>query len=472
MFCIYLINSSIAQNTDNFITEWQTDSYNDFIIFYLSTNGPIKYSWKTTDSDQIYTGEVSETVTNHLVAIENLPINKTIELSIEPTNLKHFKITNLTNRIYLTNLKQWGTATWNSFEDSFKGAENLQITATDIPNLSNVNSTESMFDSCESITQIPNIERWNTSTVTNMATMFAFATKFNQNLNNWDTSNVINMYGMFVDAYAFNGNISDWNTSKVTNMRQMFHVATSFNQDISKWDTSNVTNMMLMFSEAYAFNQNIGQWNTENVTEMSYMFYDASVFNQNIGNWNTNKVENMYWMFYYASAFNQNISNWDIRNVKYLDNMLDNSGMDCTNYSALLNAWATNPNTPNNITLGANGRTYGTNVVTDRDALLAKGWTITGDTAGNDACNINLSTNTFNKLQIQYYPNPVTDILNITHQNLIKKVEIYTVLGQKIEEQVVNQNQTQFNLAKYPQGIYIVKVHTNTANNSFKISKL
>ena len=43
-----------------------------------------------------------------------------------------------------------------------------------------------------------------------------------------------------VDKY---GEISNWDVSKVTNMDSMFAGATSFNQPLKNWNVSNVTNM-------------------------------------------------------------------------------------------------------------------------------------------------------------------------------------------------------------------------------------
>ncbi len=47
------------------------------------------------------------------------------------------------------------------------------------------------------------------------------------------------MSGMF-ERSVFNGDISNWNTSNVTNMAGMFAYANLFNQDLNNWDTSNV----------------------------------------------------------------------------------------------------------------------------------------------------------------------------------------------------------------------------------------
>jgi hypothetical protein len=119
------------------------------------------------------------------------------------------------------------------------------------------------------------------------------------------------------------------------------------------------------------------------------MFFQASAFNQNIGMWNTTAVTSMIQMFSGASAFNQNIGSWTLNPVVDLRFMLDNTGMDCNNYSATLLGWSANPSTPNGRTLGATGRQYGTNAVAARTNLTTtKGWTITGDTPSGAVCGL------------------------------------------------------------------------------------
>ncbi len=74
-------------------------------------------------------------------------------------------------------------------EDAFRGAENMQMSATDRPDL---------------------------SAVTSMGSMFSF-------------------------ARVFNGDISGWNVTNVTDMHFMFDGASAFDQDIGSWDVANVT---------------------------------------------------------------------------------------------------------------------------------------------------------------------------------------------------------------------------------------
>ena len=55
------------------------------------------------------------------------------------------------------------------------------------------------------------------------------------------TSGITNMASLFSSNTTFNQDISKWDTSSVTNMNSMFD-SSRFNQDISSWDASNVTN--------------------------------------------------------------------------------------------------------------------------------------------------------------------------------------------------------------------------------------
>ena len=180
-------------------------------------------------------------------------------------------------------------------------------------NVENVTTMNAMFYVAQKFNS--DISGWNVSKVTDMSRMFLWAENFNQPIGNWNTSNVTNMASMFQSAKEFNQNLSGWDVSKVENMYAMFNWAEQFDGDISTWNTSEVTNMAGMFGNAKNFNQPIGNWNTSKVTTMASMFYYAHKFNQPIGNWNTSNVTNMYSTFHWATVFNQPIGNWNTSKV-------------------------------------------------------------------------------------------------------------------------------------------------------------
>ena len=124
-------------------------------------------------------------------------------------------------------------------------------------------------------------------------------------------SNITNLNSVFKNArkLTYIGEVDKFNTSNVTDMSSMFAEASSFNQPIGNWDTSSVTNMDSMFDSAISFNQPIGNWDTSNVTNMGYMFADAISFNQPLDSWDISKVKNMRNMFEGATSFKYAVPN-------------------------------------------------------------------------------------------------------------------------------------------------------------------
>ena len=215
-------------------------------------------------------------------------------------------------------VEQWGNIAWESMNSTFYGASNLNLNATDTP----------------------------------------------------DLSNVTDMSSMFTGATAFNGDISNWNVSSVTDMSGMFSDAISFNRDISDWNVSNVKSMYAMFSEAIAFNQDISDWNVSMVSDMGGMFLNALAFNQDIGRWNVSMVNDMNFMFFAADAFNQDISGWNVSKVNNMFSMLDFSGLSTHHYEELLIAW-NELELQKGIALGAEGKQYRIRAQAAHDSLTS-----------------------------------------------------------------------------------------------------
>ncbi len=62
---------------------------------------------------------------------------------------------------------------------------------------------------------------------------------------------------------------------------------------------------------------------------------------------------------------------------------------------------------------------------------------------------------------ITLYPIPATTILNFQLENLIDKVEVFTLQGQKVLKDKTNE----MDVSNLSNGIYILKVHTNTGKD-------
>ncbi|WP_051155383.1 BspA family leucine-rich repeat surface protein, partial [Winogradskyella psychrotolerans] len=306
------------------------------------------------------------------------------------------------DRQKILSVDQWGTNKWTTMVNAFFGCANLNGNAIDAPDLNLVTDMSFMFS--EATVFNGNIDSWNVENVTDMKFMFAGATVFNQNIGSWKVGNVTTMNTMFTNATAFNQDIGNWNVANVIHMINMFNGATSFNQDIGSWTVSKVTDMSSMFNGATTFNQDIGSWDVSIVLEMASMFKEAIAFNQDISSWNVEKATYISSMFNGATAFNQDLSSWDVSEVIYMNsmftgatsfnqslaswgtkfntvvdlrNMLNNSGLDISNYDATLIGFDAGGITGRD--LGAIGLTYCT-AVPERASLVSKGWTITGDT--------------------------------------------------------------------------------------------
>lgn len=239
---------------------------------------------------------------------------------------------NTGDRLKLLEVQQWGDNPWTSMQGAFSGAANFNITATDVPNLSNLTTLHSMFLGAAALNA--DLSNWDVSNVTSMISMFNSASSFNQPLGNWDVSNVTDMNNMLRNT-PFNQDISDWDVGSVTNMYRMFQGASAFNQPIGDWDTSNVTTMQDMFQGATSFNQNINSWDVSNVTTMERMFGGATSFNQPLNNWDTSSLIVVQYVFQNASAFNQDISGWDVSGVTNMQGMFQNA----TSFNQDIGSW-------------------------------------------------------------------------------------------------------------------------------------
>ena len=185
----------------------------------------------------------------------------------------------------------WDTSKVTTMELMFRENTAFNQSFGPLWNTEKVTNMNSMFRKATSFNQ--DIGDWDTSKVTTMNQMFYQAREFNQYIGDWDTSKVENFYLFLGDARKFNngeaaglsGQPLNWNTSSATNMVSMFWYSLVFNQDLSSFDTSAVNNMQGMFTGAEVFNRDISMWDVSNVANMLEMFQDADAFNQDLSAW-------------------------------------------------------------------------------------------------------------------------------------------------------------------------------------------
>jgi len=291
------------------------------------------------------------------------------------------------NSAYPAGIGSWDTSSVTDMASMFAGAAgrsgapsafNQDIGNWDVSSVTNMNR---MFNITSAFNQ--DIGSWDVSSVTDMERMFDSASAFNQDIGSWDVSSVTDMAGLFQSASAFNQDIGSWDVSSVTDMERMFAIS-PFNQDIGNWDVSSVTSMRSTFQSNSAFNQDISSWDVSSVTDMAGLFQSASAFNQDIGSWDTSSVTTMRDMFR-DSPFNQDISSWDfssLNNQQSLANFFTGAGLSTANYDLLLIRWASQASSmPINMTyinMGTSTYTTGSAAATARNTLVnTYGWSIT-----------------------------------------------------------------------------------------------
>jgi len=344
------VTFTISLSLSNFTSVWDTtktstgSSANNQIKLPLEYDGNYNFTvdWGDDTIDAITSWNQFEVT--HTYASQGV---YTINIT---GSLIGWRFNNGGDRLKLLEIKQWGNLRLGNSGRYFYGCSNLDITASDILDLTGTTTLRQAFKDCSTLDEVKGMNEWDVSSVTDLGDMFRDASAFNQPIGSWDVSSVTDMFCMFdgasafnqpigswdvssvtdmgcmfVYASTFNQNIGSWDVSNVTNMEWMFRYASTFNQNIGNWDVSSVTDMWGMFWSAYAFNQNISNWDVSSVTDMGDMFSDAEAFNQPIGSWDVSSVTNMWYMFYGASAFNQSIGSWDVSSVTGMYSMFSDA---------------------------------------------------------------------------------------------------------------------------------------------------
>ena len=271
----YKINEDIIDNYNN------NENLNYETIYYLN-------QFKADDSILNELNKIIEC--NNIKDKFNNIFNIYTKMNIDEINII-YKVTNkevkLFNESFVKNNKNNCKLIIKEKEQELKEKYNFGLFSSKkdtlkviLKGITNIINAADMFDNCKSLLSLPDIDKWDTSNITNMAWMFS-------------NCSLLSL-----------PNISKWNISNVTNMNHMFYGCSLLESlpDISEWDTSNVKDMSHLFRNCKKLSSlpDISKWNTSNVTNISYMFYGCSALSSlpEISKWDTSKVTDMFNMFY------------------------------------------------------------------------------------------------------------------------------------------------------------------------------
>src|SRR5690554_3788136 len=84
---------------------------------------------------------------------------------------------------------------------------------------------------------------------------------------------------------------------------------------------------------------------------------------------------------------------------------------------------------------------------------------------------VNVSTNNLDLTYLKYYPNPTDSELNISYVEVIKKVEVFNISGQRVLSKEFDANEVKVDLSGFGAGTYMVRIETETASQFVKVVK-
>ena len=147
-----------------------------------------------------------------------------------------------------------------------------------------------------------------------------------ENLDRLDTSKVTDMYSMFDNCYNLTSlDVTGFDTSNVTDMAEMFDNCYNLTSlDVTGFDTSNVTDMDCMFYNCENLTSlDVTSFDTFNVTDMSCMFYNCeNLTSLDVTGFDTSQVTDMSFMFYSCDGLTSlDLTGFDTSQVTCMSDM-------------------------------------------------------------------------------------------------------------------------------------------------------
>lgn len=132
----------------------------------------------------------------------------------------------------------------------------------------------SLFEKFSLLNEIIGLDKWDTSSVTDMSYMFRECSSLQQiDVSKWDTSSVTTIEGVFFRCYKLkHADVSGWDTSKVVSPAYAFYQTLFQSLDLSNWYTLNFSNIVYMFTACSFKWLDISYWNVPKVTNTNFIF--------------------------------------------------------------------------------------------------------------------------------------------------------------------------------------------------------
>ena len=149
--------------------------------------------WGDTNTDTNVTGSIVHTY--------DAPGEYDVKISGVFPNIYFF---NRFDRFKVLELKNWGNIQWETMLNAFQGCSNMEITATDVGDFTQVNNFKSAFQNCSSITSIAGSSNWINSNCTDVYLAFYGCSSMTSiETTNWDHSGCTSLTGFFQDCTSF-----------------------------------------------------------------------------------------------------------------------------------------------------------------------------------------------------------------------------------------------------------------------------
>lgn len=191
-FSVESITNYIYSISNVFVSTWDTSlistgsSDSNQIKLPLVPDGVYNFYIDWGDGNEDYINQWDQVETTHTYSY-----SKKYQISIRG-EIKGWRFNNTGDKLKLLEISSWGNLQFTNTGSYFYGCNNLVITALDAPNLVSLTNFNNFFNGCTSLTNIPKLKYFNTSSAISMDGMFRDS-NINNDISNLNYQNVISM---------------------------------------------------------------------------------------------------------------------------------------------------------------------------------------------------------------------------------------------------------------------------------------